>query len=77
MYGDQSREFLCGYWGFKGLSAGNLFLLTFKSIHKVVHSCSSIIHQDISSHMGASDILSKLCRGGTTDFLWKVYENNA
>ena len=29
------------------------------------------------SHMGASDIFSKLCKGGTTDFLLKVYENNA
>ena len=25
------------------------------------------IHQNMSSHMGASDIFSKLCKGGTTD----------
>ena len=30
------------------------------------------ILQNMSSHMGASDIFSKLCNGGTTDFLWKV-----
>ena len=30
------------------------------------------ILQNMSSHMGASDIFSKLCKGGTTDFLWKV-----
>ena len=37
------------------------------------------ILQNMSSHMGASDIFSKLCKEGTTDFLWKVinYENNA
>ena len=35
------------------------------------------IHQNMLSHMGASHIFNKLCKGGTTDFLWKVYENNA
>ena len=35
------------------------------------------ILQNMSSHMGASDIFNKLCKGGTTDFLLKVYENNA
>ena len=38
---------------------------------------SVFIHQNMSSRMGASDLFSKLCKGGTTDFLWRVYENNA
>ena len=62
--------------GFKCLEALPLVLW--------VHSQSSLcildpvfILQNMLSHMGASDIFSKLCKGGTTDFLLKVYENNA
>ena len=61
--------------GFKCLEAFPLVLWVLSQ------SCAFLdpvfIHQNMLSHMGASDIFSKLCKGGTTDFLLKVYENNA